>query len=223
MVAMSPPHDPAKVLADLRAALAAPGLPQDEELPDSLASVALVVHMVEVEPALLCIERAANPRDPWSGHIGFPGGRAEEHDPSSRHTAERETLEEVGLALERHGEYLGPLSELRVMNRNGPAPFKLSPHVFFVQTLPELRLDAREVAAAHSVTLRHLLDPSHAIEKQITWKGEEYRMPGVRLGESILWGLSLRVWSDLETRLATTSLLGRLRLPPRRRRARPAT
>ena len=38
---------------------------------------------------LLYIVRRRVPKDPWSGHIAFPGGRVEPSDASLRATAER--------------------------------------------------------------------------------------------------------------------------------------
>ncbi|KAJ2898123.1 hypothetical protein IWW38_001489, partial [Coemansia aciculifera] len=48
---------------------------------------------------LLLIQRAKYPGDPWSGHIGFPGGKREPTDASDQATAEREVLEELGIDL----------------------------------------------------------------------------------------------------------------------------
>jgi len=46
---------------------------------------------------LLFIERASKEGDPWSGHMAFPGGRAEPLDPNLRSTAERETFDMFGI------------------------------------------------------------------------------------------------------------------------------
>jgi hypothetical protein len=51
------------------------------------------------DPEMLFIKRAANERDPWSGHIAFPGGRRDASDESDVAVAVRETWEEVGLDL----------------------------------------------------------------------------------------------------------------------------
>ena len=58
------------------------------------ASVAIVLR----ENEILLIKRAHNPRDRWSGHIGFPGGKSKP-DEDRKTTAERETLEEIGIDL----------------------------------------------------------------------------------------------------------------------------
>ncbi|KAF0693597.1 Aste57867_15462 [Aphanomyces stellatus] len=63
------------------------------------ASVAMIFHMNDDGVAeLLFIRRAVNPRDRWSGHIAFPGGRVEKGE-TPLEAAHRETMEEVGLSL----------------------------------------------------------------------------------------------------------------------------
>ncbi len=70
-------------------------------LPDhTRAAVALVVGADGDGCRVLFIERAAHPQDPWSGNIGFPGGKVEEGDDGCRRAAERETLEESGYRVQ---------------------------------------------------------------------------------------------------------------------------
>lgn len=54
------------------------------------ASVALILRELDAGLSILLIERSSNENDYWSGQTGFPGGRSETADKSSRHTAERE-------------------------------------------------------------------------------------------------------------------------------------
>jgi 8-oxo-dGTP pyrophosphatase MutT (NUDIX family) len=199
---MNPHLEPHDLPEKLRLALAYKGLtPAASKLPKRVASVALVVHQAPEGLALLWIRRATNPQDTWSGHMGFPGGRQEEGDRNSRHTAERETQEEIGLSLDHVGEYLGPLHHRPVHNRTGLAPFKVVPHVYWVPELPPLAPDPSEVAEVTSIPLAHMLDPAQATQKHITWKEQELDLPAIRFGEDFLWGLSLQIWQDLRSRL----------------------
>ena len=76
------------------------------------AAVALVLReRDDGRPELLFIRRAEHEKDPWSGHMGFPGGRAERGDASLEATAVRETLEETGLVVDP-GELVGIYSRL---------------------------------------------------------------------------------------------------------------
>ncbi|ETV86202.1 hypothetical protein, variant [Aphanomyces astaci] len=79
---------------------------------------------------LLFIRRAINPRDRWSGHIAFPGGRVEAGE-SALDAARRETMEEVGVDL-THAEVLGQLDD-RLAARNG---LVVHTFVFLLATKP---------------------------------------------------------------------------------------
>ena len=70
------------------------------------AAVAAILRPRDRGLELLYIERRHRPNDPWSGHIAFPGGRVEPSDTSLRATAERETLEEIDLHLQKE-HYIG--------------------------------------------------------------------------------------------------------------------
>ena len=78
-----------------------------EEFDGDRAAVAMIFREVEDEPEILLIRRADREGDPWSGHIAFPGGRVDPTDISTQATAERETLEEIGLDLQKHGRCVG--------------------------------------------------------------------------------------------------------------------
>eukprot|EP00762_Andalucia_godoyi_P007653 ANDGO_07974.mRNA.1 Uncharacterized protein C14C4.10c len=69
---------------------------------------------------ILLIQRAVNPRDPWSGHTALPGGRFDvRHDKTDRDACVRECWEEVGLSLhqETHFTYLGKLDDRMIWRR----------------------------------------------------------------------------------------------------------
>ena len=77
--------------------------------PDPPTNWAAVAVIVAPDPdAVLLIRRAERSGDPWSGHIGLPGGRLDPADQSLRDTALRETREETGL----RGALLAPLDEI---------------------------------------------------------------------------------------------------------------
>ncbi|ORX70909.1 hypothetical protein DL89DRAFT_267010 [Linderina pennispora] len=109
---------------------------------------------------VLYIQRAAYPGDPWSGHIGFPGGKREDSDRDDKMTAVRETQEELGLDIGGEGfEYLGELDTCHAyMWFNLQTMMVVVPHVFLqvVGRTPELRVSA-EVASAHWIDLGQLL------------------------------------------------------------------
>lgn len=105
------------------------------------------------EPAVLLIERASRPGDPWSGDMGFPGGLGSRDDASSLATAQRETREEVGLEL---GAPAGTLPTTWIFHPARRRAVKLVPFVFEVDAPGELSLEPTEVAGAWWVPIAHL-------------------------------------------------------------------
>ncbi|KAI9226045.1 MAG: hypothetical protein DHS80DRAFT_33098 [Piptocephalis tieghemiana] len=84
---------------------------------------------------LLYIVRATNRADPWSGQVAFPGGKADPEDESDQATAERETLEEVGLDLQSPDfAYVGSLDHIHTDRPSSKSQHRthllISPHVF---------------------------------------------------------------------------------------------
>ena len=93
------------------------------------AAVAIVLRDGPSGIEVLFIHRAEHPEDPWSGHMAFPGGRAEDGEPPLL-TAMRESAEEVGLDLGR-AELLGALDEVQAVRRV-PVDLAIAPFVFRV-------------------------------------------------------------------------------------------
>jgi 8-oxo-dGTP pyrophosphatase MutT (NUDIX family) len=158
----------------------------------SEAAVALVL-AGEPELSLCFIRRSERADDPWSGHMALPGGRASLDDPHPEAVAERETLEEVGLALdERHR--LGALSHVLVRLGGRDLRMVLSPFVYYLgPDLLPFAPDPAEVAEAFWVPLAHLWDPANA--NSLEWKpeGQSLHYPAIRFREHAIWGLTLRV------------------------------
>src|SRR6266581_316587 len=81
------------------------------------AAVAVVLREGAEGAELIVIHRSHRRGDPWSGHMALPGGRQDAADRDLVATVTRETREEVGVDLERHGELLGNLDDLRAIGR----------------------------------------------------------------------------------------------------------
>lgn len=188
-------------LRSLRARLAA--RPPGEAIAEASARAA--VSVVLREPAqgsgaeVLLIQRAEDPRDPWSGHMAFPGGRKDEGDESVRATAEREAHEEVGLDLRAHGELLWRMPDIAAIGRGKRTGMVISPHVYALAPSHDgegLVFDASEVASALWVSLGFLADPRNHSTMDYVYGGKTITLPCVRLeGDRVLWGLTLQMMS----------------------------
>jgi 8-oxo-dGTP pyrophosphatase MutT (NUDIX family) len=182
----------ADIAALARRLAARPGL---EITPDGVArnaAIALVLRASgQGEPELLMIKRAEAEGDPWSGHVACPGGRMDPTDRDLEHTAIRETWEETGVDLERHGRILGTLDDISPRTPHLP-PLIIRPFVAIAE--PDVRIvTSEEVAAAFWV-------PLSAIRESTAWGREMVRIRGLgereeavfRHGDYLVWGLTHR-------------------------------
>jgi len=155
------------------------------------AAVALVVCDAGSGLEVLFIERSEHEQDPWSGHLGFPGGRVEPEDAGPRDAAERETLEEIGLDLAA-AEYLGRLDDVFGVHM----PVVVSCFVFGMRHRPELTPNPAEVRQAFWSPLEDLLDPQRRREKTFQIQGEALAHPAIQVlgeGRPWLWGITYRL------------------------------
>lgn len=154
------------------------------------AAVALLLAATTPTPELLFIVRAKHDRDPWSGDIGFPGGRVTTGDSDPRVTAERETREELALDL-KSAEQLGRLDDLYGVT----LPILVSGFVYALPARPAL-CPNHEVAATFWLSLDRLLDPAcHRLER-FAYRGHLTTQPVADLlgpGEPRLWGITYRL------------------------------
>ena len=100
------------------------------------AAVAIIVREVNNQLEMLFIKRAEKEGDPWSGHMAFPGGHREPHDPGLKEAAERETFEEIGLDLSI-GNYLGAIDHQSAHPRGRILNMLIAPHVFEIFDIVE--------------------------------------------------------------------------------------
>nr|WP_320049346.1 CoA pyrophosphatase [uncultured Desulfuromonas sp.] len=153
------------------------------------AAVALILRSTQQGLELLLIQRARHPQDPWSGNLGFPGGRIDPGDDSAYDAAVRETLEEVGLPLGKNN-YVARLDD----HHGVRIPVCVSCFVFTVEdSVVELEKNY-EVAKAFWVPLAQLQDPRNHHLASVGWHGKTIEVPGIDLGDNlpVLWGLTYR-------------------------------
>jgi 8-oxo-dGTP pyrophosphatase MutT (NUDIX family) len=156
------------------------------------ASVALLVRHGTGGPELLLIRRAERQGDPWSGHMALPGGRSAPGDRDDEATAARETLEEVGIDVERDGRRLGALDVLAPLSDGAPR-ITVAPFVFAVPPEVVARPNA-EVAQAIWVPLAELAEPGAATEYLYEMgDGTVMSFPAYGARGHVVWGLTQRI------------------------------
>lgn len=155
------------------------------------AAVALVLGRDGDDYSILFIERAAHPDDPWSGNIGFPGGKVEDGDNGCRSTAERETLEEVGLDLSG-ARFLGRLSDVH----GAHLPVLVSCFVYGIDRVGGGLSLSDEVQEAFWLSIGYLVDPANRGAHMFNFAGDSFQSPCIRLpypDKPVLWGLTHRL------------------------------
>jgi len=159
------------------------------------AAVTLILRLSEQtgEPELFFIQRAHYETDPWSGQVAFPGGREEPDDKSPVQTAIRETWEETGIDLGRHGEIIGQLDDLRPQTVRLPA-IVVRPFVALLGDHPTPVL-SHEVSAGFWVPLASLRDESVWRDTMVTARGIEFTRRAFHYGDFVVWGMTERILS----------------------------
>lgn len=160
---------------------------------DQIEAVVGVLVLEEAGRGLetLLIQRPERSNDPWSGQVGFPGGRVKASDPSAEEAVHREVEEEVGIDLKTVGERLGPLS----VGRPGQNPeVKVQPWVYALKGRPILR-NSDEVAEAFWVSLPNLVSKLTKTEVEI--RGQRWTVDCYLVDGHIVWGFTFRVLGEL--------------------------
>ena len=158
---------------------------------------AAVAMILDQQKRILMIQRAMHKDDPWSGHMGFPGGGYEKQDENIRSTAERECREEVGISLPEHSNFLGGLRRL-----SHP---KITVDAFVYSLEEEVSLNVNEeVADAFWIPLCDLNNRKFKGTIEHVFQNQPRQFPSITLPNVPvpIWGISLgfinqalRIWS----------------------------
>ena len=167
-----------------------------EPLPSKRAAVAISLRLGVSGPEMLMIQRAVREGDPWSGHMGFPGGRKDASDATDVACAKRETLEEIGFDLDTHGELICQLSDVNTGWRADRPEMLVAPFIFRVDSTPDFDLN-HEVDDTLWVPLSFLLDDANRSRHQWDWRGEVLESDAFTYDSRLIWGLSLMMIDEL--------------------------
>ena len=159
------------------------------------AAVAVVLREFSNGTEILFIRRAVKAGDPWSGQMAFPGGHRDRADSGLKQAAMRETLEEVGLDLEREA-YLGALDHHWAAPRGHRLDMLIAPHVFEIEGDPRFELNYEVDEAVWAPLKPLVLNEAHDTET-LSLTGTPTVFNGYRLsGGHFVWGLTYRMLKD---------------------------
>lgn len=158
-----------------------------------LAAVAMILRERSDVVEMLFIERAAYDRDPWSGHIAFPGGKMEIGE-NSRQTAERETYEEIGVILPETS-YIGCLSDIVGTN----LPVKVTCNLFVLELDIQPSIN-EEVHDLFWIPLHEIYNSQHHASTTVYFANKTFEVPSIKLlqaGKPVLWGITYKLVMQL--------------------------
>jgi 8-oxo-dGTP pyrophosphatase MutT (NUDIX family) len=164
----------------------------DDPSDDAQAAVAAVLRPAEDGAEVLLIKRADRIGDPWSGHLAFPGGKREPFDASLFATSVRETQEEVGLALPA-ASFVARLEDVRART-NG---YKVAEFVFALDPPVGPLTTNEEVRDTMWVSLERIAREQGKETMPWVIGDATIQLPCVRLGAYVLWGMTLRMVTEM--------------------------
>ena len=144
---------------------------------------------------ILFIKRAARAGDPWSGHLAFPGGRAEEWDATLLEIAMREAAEEVGIDARQGGRLLGRLPTVRPLSARIPS-ITVTPFVALAPPGAVLRLQPEEVEEAFWMPIAALRRNGRSAT--VRWEARDgtRELPAFPSPKGPIWGITERILSQ---------------------------
>ena len=151
------------------------------------AAVATII-TCEPAPEVLVLKRNANPRDPWSGHYAFPGGRRDEADLSLLATCIRETYEECGIILSV--DHLVKQYPVRQAGNHLNQPISVTTYLFELPKHPAVRLQTSEISCHEWLELDYVADESNIIRRPMSPRCPDVLFPCIPATEGFVWGFT---------------------------------
>jgi 8-oxo-dGTP pyrophosphatase MutT (NUDIX family) len=151
------------------------------------AAVATIITR-EAATEVLVLKRKANPKDPWSGHYAFPGGRRDEGDTTLLATCIRETYEECGILLS--ADHLIKQYPTRKAGNHLNQPIPVTTYLFELPEQPAVRLQATEISCHEWLGLDYIADASNIIRRPMSPRCPEVLFPCIPATAGFIWGFT---------------------------------
>ena len=150
------------------------------------AAVALLLKQSRDDFEVLLVKRVENPQDPWSGQMALPGGKCEPDDENLKATAKRETMEEIGVAID-DSSFFGVLTAVKSEPRPG---LKILPFVALLDSEPKLNLSRKELESYLWVPYEKIVKSRGMVEFAFG------KFPAYMVAEPAVWGITYRILSQ---------------------------
>lgn len=159
------------------------------------SAVAIVLYEYRNELMSLLIQRPTY-EGVHSRQIAFPGGKRDPEDPTIEYTARRECMEEVAIPMDTLN-LVGTMTDVYIP----VSKFIVTPHLFAVDSLPELIPDAREVEEIIPFQLSRLLDEDSLqfTDMQFSNGFKQKNVPYFSIENRVVWGATGMILSELRT------------------------
>jgi 8-oxo-dGTP pyrophosphatase MutT (NUDIX family) len=128
-----------------------------------------------------------------SGQIALPGGKKDPIDLDTKHTAIRETYEEIGLKLTEN-DIIMSLSPVYITVSN----FMVHPFLALINYYPDFKKDIREVEKIIEVPIKELLDAKNKKHKIVKVFEQEINVQGYELQSHWVWGATALILNEFK-------------------------
>jgi 8-oxo-dGTP pyrophosphatase MutT (NUDIX family) len=158
------------------------------------AAVLFPFYWQDNEPWVLLTQRTAQLKH-HSGQVSFPGGGYEAHDKNIKHTALRETFEEIGVSREQI-QLWGFLDGLPSISG-----FHVTPFVGEIKDVKKLIIDPNEVEKAFGVPFAFFQNNNNRVRNKVkTPFGDRHYYVFDYKGD-VIWGLTAQIIVQLVDRI----------------------
>lgn len=145
---------------------------------------------------VLMIKRAQRKGDPWSGQMGFPGGKRDADDTSNWEAAKRELFEEIGVDAEQSTRQVVCLSDMKSISNVAHRSMAITPYI--LQATEDFELcPNEEVADTIWVPLSFIENEYNRQTMNWTRRGVRVELPCYYFQGQHIWGMSLVMLDEM--------------------------